>query len=164
MYLIWSYRFTLHHPCKYCAGDSRLVTVLPVASELTYSLHGVESLLRNYQFSAIQWIPHIFWKKIFHSRVYKISPTVPFVSHMNQVLPPCQLFKIHFNIVLTSTSGYSTRTPAIRSPHQNHSCTSSASLLATYPTHNIPIYLINRITCDEEHISLTSCVVFPTHL
>jgi len=102
--------------------------------------------------------PHILEKGFSFPRLQDFS-NCPFCKpHESSPAP------IHFNIVLASTSRYSTWTPAIRSPHQNHSCTSSASLLATYPTHNIPIYLINRITCDEEHISLTSCVVFPTHL
>ena len=74
--LRWRFRF-----------DSEIFhnTLLPFASELTYSLHGVESFLRSYQFSAIQEIPHIFWNKKFHYRIYKMSPTVPFLSHINPI-------------------------------------------------------------------------------
>ena len=61
------------------------------------------------RFSASQEIPRILrTQKVYH-RIYKSTPLASVLSQIDPVLAPSSHFsKIHFNIILPSTSGSST--------------------------------------------------------
>ena len=60
------------------------------------------------RFSANQEIPYILWNPKVHYHNHKWPPPVPILSQLHPIhnLKP-HLLKIHFNIILSSMSGYS---------------------------------------------------------
>jgi len=72
------------------------------------------------QFAASQEIPCILWNPRVHYRVYKCPPPVPILSQINSM----QVLKIHFSIILQTTSGSSRWFLSLRFSHQNPVCTS----------------------------------------
>ena len=82
-----------------------------------------------------QRISHICWDqkfiKFFATARHLFLP----LSHINPLHAlPCLFFKIHFNIILPSTS-MSWRSALL--PHRNLICSSPLPLAATYPAHSI---------------------------
>jgi hypothetical protein len=77
-------------------------------------------------FSFIQEIPRILWNPKIRYCIHMSPPLVPVLSHINQVHPvPHFSFKIHFNIILISTSMSSKRSLSIRlSPPKPRECVS----------------------------------------
>jgi hypothetical protein len=58
--------------------------------------------------SASQKIPHILWNPNAHYRIHNSPPPVPNLSQINPVCATTSYFlKIHFNIIIPSTTGSS---------------------------------------------------------
>jgi hypothetical protein len=77
---------------------------------------------------ASQEIPRILWNPTVHCRVHRSPPLVPIMSKMNplhNLLP--YLFKIHFNIILTSVSNSPKRSISNKFSHQASLCISFLS-------------------------------------
>jgi hypothetical protein len=92
----------------------------------TYLLHGAESFLRSYHFSASQEIPSILWNPEVHYRIHKCPPPAPILSHINLVqAPPSHVLKTHFNSILQSTPGPTKWSRTLRFPHLKSLYTSS---------------------------------------
>jgi hypothetical protein len=107
-------------------------------------------------FSASQEIPHILWNPEVHYRIHKSSPPVPILSQFNPVHDPSHVLKIHFNIILPSTSESPKWSPDFRSPQENPLCTSLYPIRATRPAYLILLDLITRMIFGDEYRSLSS--------
>ena len=105
-----------HNPVTPCRHTGRIRDTFL----LTYTAKQSPSWEAN-RFSASQEIPRILGNLRFHYRVYKSPPPfVPILSHINPVYAPTSHFlKIHLNIILPSTPGFSKWSISLRFPHQN---------------------------------------------
>ena len=80
---------------------------------------------------------------------------VPILSHINPVHTPTSHFrKIHLNIILPSTHGFSEWSLYLRFPHQNPVCTSVLPIRATCTAHPILVHFITQITYINKHLRL----------
>ena len=99
------------------------VTIISVSYKitylLTYSMEQSSSWEAN-QFSASQEIPRILWNPKVHYCIHRSLPPVPILSHLDPFhASTSHMLKIHFNIILPSTSGASKRSHSPRFSHQN---------------------------------------------
>jgi hypothetical protein len=108
------------------------------------------------RFSASQEIPHILWNPNVHYRIHNSPPPVPILSQFDPVQnSTSQYLKIHLNIVLPSTPGFSWSLSP-RLPHQNPVYTAPLPIRATCPAYLILLDFITRPILGGEWRSLSS--------
>jgi hypothetical protein len=114
--------------------------------------------------SVIQKIPRILWNPKFHCRIYKSLPPVTILSQSNPVYASqFHSLKINFNVILPTTLRCSKWSISIRSPNQNHVCTSPVPVRNTCSGHHIRLYLITRkIMVRSTQHKASRYVVFST--
>jgi len=94
--------------------------------------------------SARQEIQRLLWNPKFHHRFHNSPPPVPMLSWTNIFTSPSShFFKIHFNIIVSSTPSFSKWSLSLHAPLQSHICVTS-------PAYLINLHLINRIILDEQ--------------
>ena len=85
-------------------------------------------------FSDSQEIPRILCKPEFHYCVYKCPPPAPKLNQISPAhVPTSHFLKIHFNIIVPSTTVSSKWSLSLRLPHQNPVDTSSPHVLRDPP-------------------------------
>ena len=123
---------------------------------LTYSMEQSPSSEAN-RFSASQEIPRILWNPKVHYRIHKCPPPVPVLRQLDPVHNPTPHFlKIHLNIILPSTSGFSQWSLSLRFPHQSPVHTSPLPHTRYMPAHLILFDFITRTIVGEQYRSLSS--------
>ena len=116
------------------------------------------------RFSTGQEIPRILWKPKVHYRIHKCPQPVSILSQIDPVhTPTSHFFKIHLNIILPITPGFSKWSLSLRFPHQNPVYTSTLPIRATCPSHLISHGFIARTILDEEYRSLSSSLCSVPH-
>ena len=105
---------------------------------LLYSMEQSPSWEAN-RFSSREEILRNVWNPMVHYRIHKCSSPVLILSHFDPVQASTSHFlKIHFNIILPSTSGSSNWPLSLRIPHQNPVYTSTLPpyALHAHPSHS----------------------------
>jgi hypothetical protein len=121
---------------------------------VTYSMEQSPSSEAN-RFSASQQIPCILWNPKVHNRIHKCPPPVPLLSQIDSVPASISYFlKIHLNIILRSTPGYSKWSISVRFPYQNPVFSSPIPIRATRPVHHTD-------RCTEDTITKKKYNLFP---
>ena len=106
-------KVTQHFQLKaHTNGDQMTYTFLEAPTYIQYmiSTYSMQKSLscEPKRFSASQEIPRIFCNTKVHYRVYNSPPHVPVQSQINPVHAPLShILKIHCNIILPSTTGFS---------------------------------------------------------
>jgi len=104
------------------------------------------------RFSASQEILHILCNPKVHYRIHKYLPLVPILSQLDPIHNPTSHFlKIHFNIILPSTPGFSKWYFSLRFPHQNPVYTSSLPpyVLHARPSHYSRFFFARTILGNQ---------------
>ena len=111
-------------------------------------------------FSASQEIPCFLWDLKVHYCIHKLLPTVPILSHNDQVHAlKSHFLKIHLNIILPSMPGSSKWSLSLSFPHQNPVYTSTLPHMCymPHPAHSFWFDRSNNIGWGVQIIKLLIC-------
>jgi hypothetical protein len=122
---------------------------------LTYSLtHSLTPwsrvLVKLTSSQLVKKFPAFLWNPNVHYRIHKCPPTVPILSHTDPIHASTSHFlKIHLNIILASTPGYSKWSLTLRFPHQY-------SVYTSYPyaLHAQPISLFSIWSPEQYRVKI----------
>ena len=112
------------------------------------------------RFAACQEIPCILWNPKVHCRIHKCPPPVPILSQLDPVHILTSLFlKIHLNIILLSTPGFSKWFLSVWFPHRNRVYASPLLHTRYFPrlSHSSQLYHPKIIGWAEQIINFSLC-------
>ena len=131
-----------------------------VHTYISIHMHGTESFLRSYRFSASQEFPCILWNPKVHYRIHESPPSV---STLNQISPvyasTSHLLRVHFNIIPFLCLGLPSSLFPSGLPTKTLYALLRSSIRATCPAHLILIVYIYIHTHTCVCVCVCVCII-----
>jgi len=137
--------------------QSKPLLVITLLIILIFLLHAADSFLRSQLvLKLVKKFPH-FWNPNVHHHTHRCPPPVPILNQLRPVpTTPSHILKIHFNIILPSTSGSPQLSLSLSFPHQNPVHPSSLHHKRHMPRHLILLDFTTLTILGTEYRSLSS--------